>query len=787
MNRVSFRPAPLALAMALAFSSLQGVAQPTSGPAAPVQFNIAAQPLARALNDWARQTRIQLIVQQDLVAGQSAPAVVGALSPWQALDALLAGSGLVAAREGQAVIITAAPSADTSKATLPVVTVLGRNDEAATNPSRLAKAGALGRRSVLDTPFSISSVGSEDLEQRMVTNLEQAFRFDVATQLTGSEYGQGASFTVRGLGLDSTNGFKIDGLPIASWGTGLPMELFERVDLLKGLSGFMHGFGSPGGIANYVLKRPTDEQQFSASLGYKSDSLFSQAVDVGGRMGEEHRFGYRLNLVHEEGDTYINQGSLRRTAAALALDARLTTDLTATLDVLQARRHSAGNSFWGIGLSSIQAVPATVDPDIATQPAGSYYDSVDDVATLGLQWRMAEGWTTSVTYRQAQRDIDYSYSTLYLTNLAGDYTADQSIYRFVQKFEQWQALVEGEVRTGALQHKLTFGASRQTFNTLSDAASSYVGNVGAGNIYRDSTLSIAGSASGHGLYKSTTITQSALFASDTVAFNDQWSAIVGLRYNRFEQRGQSLAGVPTTPYDRDPLTPTLALLYKPTAGATFYASAVESLERGGTAGMSTANRNEVMGPIRSRQYELGYKVDAQQWSGSAALFRMDQTAEYVNAANYYVQDGITRYQGLELNGRWRVDHNLALSAGLMWLDSTYVNSVPAQEGKRTTGTPHEQAVLRADYRVPGLSGLGLFAGVKHVGSSQMNITNTYPLKAYTLLDAGASYVTRWAKQDVTWTAAVENLADHRYWVYNGEDYVIPGAPRTLSLNARVAF
>lgn len=65
MHRLISRPAPLALAIAFAFGHAAAAhAQNADAPQAPLQISIAAQPLAQALNDWARQTRVQIIVQQ---------------------------------------------------------------------------------------------------------------------------------------------------------------------------------------------------------------------------------------------------------------------------------------------------------------------------------------------------------------------------------------------------------------------------------------------------------------------------------------------------------------------------------------------------------------------------------------------------------------------------------------------------------------------------------------------------------------------------------------------------
>lgn len=787
---VNLRPVSIAVALLVAMASMAASAQ-TGGAAlasaAPVRFEMGAQTLAQALNEWARQSRVQLIVRQGLVAGKMAPAVSGTFRPAEVLDRLLAGSGLEAVSEGSSVVVqTAAPTA-MRNTTLSTIDVTTSGAAPATSLRRTATSGALGRRTVLDTPFSIISVGSEDMESRLVTTLEQAFRYDPAVRVTGSEYGHGASISVRGLGLDSSNGFKVDGLPITAWGTGLPMELFERVDLQKGITGFMNGFGSPGGVANYILKRPTEERTFNASLGYKADSLFSQSVDAGARFGEEGRFGYRANVMREEGDTFTRGGSLRRNAASVALDARLTNDLTASFDFLYADRSSRGNSFWGLDINRARAIPEPNDPKTQTQPNGSYYNTVDRVATAGLQWRMAPGWNASATYRKATRDTDYSYSTIFVNNRAGDYTADRATSKFRQEFEHAQAMVDGEWTTGPVDHRLVVGASRQRYMNHAGAPFSGNSNIGSGNIYRDSSLTITENTNGQWLYRSSVIEQTSAFASDTLNFGDQWSLIAGLRYNRFEQTGATITGAPTTPYKKNPITPTLALMFKPTPGSTMYVSAVEALERGGTAPMNAINRNEVMGPIKSKQYEAGYKFEQGGWSGTAAVFRLDRTAGYTNADRYYVQDGITRYQGADVTGRYRLDSQLSVTAGVMLLNAKFEEAAASLNGKRTTGTPRMQAALRGDYRVAQLPGLTLTGGVKFTGSAFLDTENTYRLSPTTLVDAGASYSTRLVGKDVTFTAVVQNLAGRKYWIYNGSNYIASGAPRTVSLNARMAF
>jgi hemoglobin/transferrin/lactoferrin receptor protein len=78
--------------------------------AAPVAISIPAMPLGQALNELARQAGIQMSFPAALVAGKTAPSVSGQLTAKQAVDRLLAGSGLVAQFDGSAVLVKPQPA-----------------------------------------------------------------------------------------------------------------------------------------------------------------------------------------------------------------------------------------------------------------------------------------------------------------------------------------------------------------------------------------------------------------------------------------------------------------------------------------------------------------------------------------------------------------------------------------------------------------------------------------------------------------------------------------------------
>jgi outer membrane protein W len=99
-------------------------AAPKATPDAAIDFDIPAQPMASALNNWAVQANAQVFVDPAPVAHLMAPAVKGTLTPRQALRALLARSNLQVAQGANGVFVikprpavAAAPAPATPAAT----------------------------------------------------------------------------------------------------------------------------------------------------------------------------------------------------------------------------------------------------------------------------------------------------------------------------------------------------------------------------------------------------------------------------------------------------------------------------------------------------------------------------------------------------------------------------------------------------------------------------------------------------------------------------------------------
>jgi iron complex outermembrane receptor protein len=644
--------------------------------------------------------------------------------------------------------------------------------------------GALGRKSELDTPFSTKAVSSDEIEDRLATSISEVLKYDASvTSISPPISTHPATIQMRGLRLDDLNGYKVNGLANINRGTEMPLEMFESVEVLKGLSGFMYGFGSPGGVVNYVSKRPTTDKSFSAALGYQEGGAIKEHIDMGGRMGDEGGFGYRLNLLHEDGGVKEESGSIKRNAAGLNLEWRITNDVALTYDAIYQRRRSVGGT--DVVIAPGFAIPAPVAGDSKLNSIGAGSDVEYTLSTLGMEIRLNPEWIANLSYRTSDSTRVYKKDQYYITNNKADYKDRVTSELHGYHFDQVQASFEGNIKAFGLEHDVVAGVMSQNLVSTSSVVTPKV-YLGTGNLYAPTIINVWTTNWSGGTYRDEATRQEAAFASDTVKLSDSWSVLAGARYNRYNDNAYSTKGVVTANWPAQKTTPTAALMFKPAADTTIYGSYVEAMEQAASAPTSTSNANQTFAPIKSKQAEFGIKTERSFWNASAALFNIKRGAQYTNAANVFVEDGETKYQGFEFNTVVQAAKNLSIEGGLMLLDATLENAAAGYSGKRAVGAPRRQMSVQATWREV-LPGLALHAGSQYLGELPMDAANVNTLAGATLFDAGFNYRHRYFGKMVSVRANISNIANRKYWTYYQENYLNVGSPRTASVNVRVDF
>lgn len=183
-------------------------------------------------------------------------------------------------------------SAGASAQTMPEVVISGARPLA----GERASIGGFSEAPLLETPASISTIGRKQIEDFGIHNSTDAMKLDASVGDSYNAVGYAENFSIRGFALDNASSYRKDGIAIPG-DTQIPLENKERIEVLKGLAGLQAGVAAPGGIINYVTKRPTANDLRSVTLEVRERGTVYGAVDLGGRF-DDKRFGYQIGRAH---------------------------------------------------------------------------------------------------------------------------------------------------------------------------------------------------------------------------------------------------------------------------------------------------------------------------------------------------------------------------------------------------------------------------------------------------------------------------------------------------------
>ena len=762
---------------------------------------IPAGPLSEALTRFATEAGLYLAGASEQAEGKVSPGLNGRYPTRQALTRLLAGSGL-AYRFVDASTVTLEPEEEAEM--LPPLTVEGEaqsmqpwlsGDAEKAYRVEDVNVGVLGNKILKDTPYSVEVYSSDLIKNKQARSLADITKGDASISLMNDNLkSENNVLKIRGLQPDWVTGQKIDGLNAYAWSRDIPLEHLERIDILKGAGGFLYGFGQPGGVINYVLKRPTDQPFQSLSMQVMDSGLALIHGDAGGRLGTDDRFGYRVNLIHESGDNYINDGESRRNSGSIALDWEITPDLVWRFDALLGKHmrtgaftmHPTVNGSINFSSTAIGKPPAPIDGSRRLVPSWSRFESSHEIYGTDLSWDFAENWILTLAHRQSKNDRGLGDSLIFADS-AGNYSISIGYYQAViPESSQSQAMINGIFTTGPISHELAVGVSYTEIriSNTRDNGFIFVDIPNVGNLSNpvevNNTLRSYFNRGPHFPPVEVVKTRRrGLFLSDTLRIGEDWDLILGLRHSNLDDKYSD--------YDKSAITPTIATVFRPVDGLSLYGSYIEALEQGPTAPDRAANAGQVFPPTVSKQYEFGAKAEADDWSASAALFRIERALTYTTPANMFTQDGEARYQGLELNGKFRLSPSWLLTASAMWLDATNQKTTGgALDGKRMVGVAREQLSLYGEYRMPGLP-LTLTAGARYEGKRPVDPANRFYVGDVTLFDTGARYETKVAGKGLTLRLNVDNLTDEAYWFVDAFSRLTQGMPRTFKLGIELEW
>ncbi len=269
-------------------------------------YRIPAQALDSGLLKLAADSGLEILFTADGVRGVTGNSLDGSMTPAQALSKLLQGSGMtyrfvdaktVTVEQPDANFIKTAnaektpePQSSGSDTTLPSVTVeadakadpydpTNTNDPYnksynVSNSSTTSKTDT----PLMETPASIQVIPKSVLHDQQAFRLEDAIKNVSGVQTQHSFGGDYETFVMRGF-LQSTANYR-NGIRIP--GTKFDLANVERVEVLKGTSAMLYGFGDPGGFISTVTKQPSSEPYYSLEQRFGSYNFYRTEASATG-------------------------------------------------------------------------------------------------------------------------------------------------------------------------------------------------------------------------------------------------------------------------------------------------------------------------------------------------------------------------------------------------------------------------------------------------------------------------------------------------------------------------
>jgi iron complex outermembrane receptor protein len=659
-----------------------------------------------------------------------------------------------------------------------------------------ASVGGFSETSLMQTPFSVISIGREQMADLGIRSTTAATKFDASVSDSYNAIGYAEMFSIRGFMLDNNTSYRKDGIAISA-DSQIPLENKERIEILKGLAGMQAGVTTPGGVINYAVKRPTNAPLRSVTLEARERGTVYGALDLGGRL-EDRRFGYRFNAAAENLRSYVKGADGERQFVSGALDWQISPQALIQLDM--DYQHKSQITAPGYQLVRGVDLPTGVSPKMLLndQPWAKPVETWTSNIGLRFEYTINDNWrATLAANRHSFKRDDFTAFPYGCSNEgAGFYpgycsNGDYDVYDYQSVGERknpfgTQALLQGKFATGAVQHALTLGLTEQT---RSDHFGKYVYDyAGSSNIYHNVIVPPApGNPATGPVLEQRHEQERGLIVQDILTLSPQFKVHAGVRRVQVKREKLGLEYVSTG------LTlPSLSLVYTPAADWMLYATSAHGMENGGIAPMQTANETDVLTPSRSKQIELGVKgIVNNSMQVSASLFQIKKGFEYTNSNNVYVRNGERTHRGIELGTQGSATPDLKYSLSLMALHMQQQGTGQADiDNKRTPNVAAFKSTAVLEYAVPAVAGLQVNGIWHYSGKKAFDPQNTTFVPGYHVFDLGTAYGMTIAGYKTTLRANVDNVTDKFYWRDVTPElggYLFPGAPRTVRVSAQFDF
>ena len=595
---------------------------------------------------------------------------------------------------------------------------------------------------VIDVPFSRSFVSEEMLKQQDIQRIDDALN-QVSGVFSQTDYGGGFwdNFSFRGFSSDPNIGPQIirNGLSVnRGLSASRDMVNIESLEFLKGPMAALYGRGETGGLLNINTKKPSWES--SSEINLRANSLERYRASFEHTAPINDQFAYRFAIAHEDNQSFRDHVSNSRWFLSPQLSWKLS-DRT-QLDLDTEFTHVKG--LFDRGVSAYQKKIVMNPKTYTGEPSDGDHLQTDNFYQIRLTHQLNNDWNVKSAvslkdsllkgFSSEPRRIQSDGRTLerqrrYRDNKSDDVLFQTEILGTIQQdWAKHEILLSAE--TGQMKYhqlQLRRNHSSDIPNTIDIYQPTY------GKFLPDLPLFID------------TEDRQKYFAfnvQDQVFLNDQWSVLLGLRFDHVTQEFVNKIAMTSNQKDLQQTSPRFGLNYRLSDAWSVYANYGQSFAI--NSGMD--RNNQTFDPEKGQSYEIGskYQLNSQSLI-SVALFKMDKenvlTTDPMDS-NFQITAGEVSSQGIELDLETQLNNQLSLRANYSYTDAQIEKDQMLTKGSRLSNVPKHSGSISTNYEwlLSDNSNVGIGATAVYVGKRSGHSTdNGFNLPEYTVLNLNAYY------------------------------------------------
>lgn len=761
-------------------------------------INIRPQPLYSALSALAEQSGVQFVYNSEMVKGLNSPGVSGQLSAEAALKQLLAGSGIVYQFNSSNTVTLEklAVVEPQSATTLVPVTVSGKAEYDSADPYNpnysLPNATTATKTDtpILETPVSIQVIPKAVLADKQSMTLPDAVNGHVSGVLgrTGGGFLYD-NFIIRGL---SGSGFG------DAYRNGLfnrqdiyDIANIEQIEILKGPAAVLYGRIEPGGLVNYVTKKPLDTPYYAIQQQFGSYDQYRTLVDATGPIDDDKTLLYRVNGSYTNNESFRDFVGNERFFVAPVITWRPNEKFETNLEL--EYKHDRFNADFGIPAIGQRPAPISITRSLKD----GFQRQTLESTLVGFDWTYHFNDDWKITQRYLFKDWSLSGPALFNGGLRADNrTLNRSASVSVQDVMTHSGNIDlnGKFDILGSKHNLLIGVDGFHSTTEAPSANGAAPSIDIYDPVYGQVDFAALTTNNRFFYRKESWVGA--YVQDQITFFDKLHILLGGRYDNVTTGALSspvsldaaMAG--RIAREDNAFSPRAGLLYQVQDWLSVYGSYTESFSSNNGVSAGGANFD----PQKGKQYEVGIKTESQdkRFSSALAFFELTKSNLLTDDPNeadpqYQILAGKIRSKGIELDLAGQVTEQLNLLATYAYTQVNYVQSFSGLKGNRLENVPEHQGSLWGTWQFNDVFKVGL--GTVAIDSRPCDTANTCILPGYARMDAMAAYFPRIGQHKLTLQLNINNLLDKDYYANTsgGRHTSIPGSPLSVLGSLKYEF